>query len=225
MSEQASPDSIDVDLSAGDAPEKCVKCGVAMNRFNRDLNGGKCVSCTLGGKEAVKLLKAFTQFADMPETSVLELESYGVGASAGRILLGALILGGATFAGSIVSGNQGRIGSWVGWFLGAAIVTAVVFRKAHPIDLVRWRRFWRGHLVGFVIAVFAGIAMWMPSSGTGSMGYSELRATALVVELQVYALATVVGIVTGFLWVAMKNGNDRDEIVVMYREWERRKAM
>ena len=68
MSEQASPDSIDVDLSAKDAPEKCAKCGVAMNRFNRDLNGGKCVSCTLGGKEAVKLLKAFTQFADMPVT-------------------------------------------------------------------------------------------------------------------------------------------------------------
>lgn len=225
MNEQASPDSIDVDLSAGDAPEKCQKCAVPMNRFNRDLSKPVCVSCSLGPKEAMKLLKAFTQFGEMPPTSVDALESYGLGASAGRILIGALLIGGATFAGSIVSGKQGRIGAWVGWMVGAALVGAVVFRKVNPIDLIRWQRFWKGHLVGFIVAALVGIGMFTPSVATGAVAYSDVQATALVVELQVYGLATAAGILIGFLWVALKNGSDRDEIVVMYREWVRRKAM
>ena len=168
------------------------------------------------------MLKAFSQFGDMPETSAEAMESYGIGASAGRILTGALILGGLSYGASVVFGKQARMCSWAGWFIGVVIVGAVVFRKAHPIDLVRWRRFWRGHLVGFVIAVFLGMFTFMD---VGEYASAHTQAMMPILELQLYGLATLAGVLTGFLWLSIKNTDDRDEIVVLYRDWEKRKAM
>jgi hypothetical protein len=129
------------------------------------------------------------------------------------------VLGGLTYGSSLAFGSQTKMGGWIGWFVGVVIVGALFFRKANPIDLVRWRRFWRGHLLGFLIAAVAGAVVLLGGEG------AHAQAMAPVLEAEVYGLATAAGILTGFLWLSIKNTDDRDEIVVLYREWTKRKAM
>ena len=223
MNDPSSAEAIDVDVSVEDAPDKCQKCGIATNRYNRDLKKPICVACSLGPAEAKKMLEAFSGFESIPEMTPEEMESHGIGASAGRILTGALLLGGMTYATSLL---LGRVGSWIGWFVGVVVVGVVVFRKAHPLDLVRWRRFWRGHLVGFLLGPLVGLFTFMADAGgTGPFSASHAEAMMPVLEAQLYGLATLVGIVTGFLWLSLKNGDDRDELVVLFREWHRRRAL
>ena len=62
MNDPSSPEAIEVDVSVEDAPDKCQKCGIATNRYNRDLKKPICVVCSLGPAEAKEMAVRAVQF-------------------------------------------------------------------------------------------------------------------------------------------------------------------
>src|SRR4051812_16546088 len=106
MTDQASSEAIDVDVSMDEPSEKCAQCAKVLTPFNRDLRKPLCLACADGANAANKLESAFAHFARMPGVSREGLEHYGIASSALRILAGAVILGMMTYLASLLFGKS-----------------------------------------------------------------------------------------------------------------------
>lgn len=190
---------------------QCPNCKRELTRANLAITKHTCLTCLYGANFVSQLVDMTPIFERSSQMEPEELQMYGVGSSAGRLALGAIILGGAAYAGSSF---YGAVGAFVGWLVSVILVGFVLFREANALDIVRWKRFRSAYILGFVLSAFVS-AMALASNG----------AARDSIEFVLFGAGTLGGIAIGLLWVMFNDNDDRKDVVRLFSEWKWRQKV
>lgn len=143
-----------------------------------------------------------------------------ISATAGRLVLGALIVGVTVYAGSFVGlliDYSGIAPSLVGCFVGLVMVSTTVFGNADALDRKRWQRYWHGDLLGYWLT-------YVPLTILGVQhaldGRHHNESELLCLDFLAYLAACIVGLGTGFLNVIRTDSQDQAEFAALMAQSE-----
>ena len=139
--------------------EKCPHCGE-----NVLFMGDTCPNCQADKHANVQEIAAQRREAVLVQQEE-NIEQRPISATINRLATGAGIICFTTFAGALLAPGV-VLTSLIGCFVGLGIVSKFVFGDADVLDKLRWRRYWRGDLLGYWVS-YLSLFVAVPSSDQG----------------------------------------------------------
>lgn len=202
---------------------QCAMCGTQLTMANKQLGGDLCRACAKGTSPKAERLEIQASIEATPGLTEESITGRSVMASLPKLLIGAaVIIGCMELANLIVDTikprNTSTLQVSVGYVVGVVLVGQTLFRRPHPVDLRRWKRFWRGSIIG---SIFAAVAFGV-MLGAFSSSVSDDQAD-LLLALGNYGLYGGL-VVAGLINVIRKGAGDIEEVLSAFRQLKRAKA-
>jgi len=220
----------------------CEVCGKALTAFNHAMSSTVCDDCwpsapegpsqeapqpareSLSAQRERAARKVVTDsFAAARPFTRESIADRDILESVPRLVVGLAIVAFTTFAGSCVGLAGGWLSSLIGCFVGLFVVNKLLFRRVHPLDTRRWRRFWSGAVLGYWIAYLPFVLLVVPRVASQQQE-QEASLLPLVVELGSYALAFFFGLGVGVVNVLRTDRREKELVLACYDEWQAQTA-